>query len=219
MLTSSLMAGVGAALSPAPDSLSGLLYCCSGLKPSHLCAQWNISLVEVSSLRCPHKEILIPDNPGLGSAPHECILASETLSVLPSGPAAWLSHCSPGPLWREWTLHLGCSWCNSVSPPRQKSSPLRILLVNETHSKVMVFFGKTKEQDWACTAHLIWNHLTGKEQEFLPLTHRLFKQLQKDPWPAKLSSGTEAMNRKLESKEAGRGNGDGFWFLWDDFIS
>ena len=146
MLTSSLMAGVGAALSPAPDSLSGLLYCCSGLKPSHLCAQWNISLVEVSSLRCPHKEILIPDNPRLGSAPPECILASETASILPPGPAAWLSHPSPGPLWREWTLHLGCSWRNSVSPPRQKSSPLCILLVNETHSKVMVFFGKTKER-------------------------------------------------------------------------
>lgn len=74
--------------------------------------------------------------------------------------------------------------------------------------------GRQKMRTRACTAHLLWNHLTAKEQEFLPLTHRLFKQLQKDPWPAKLSSGTEAMDRKLESKEVGRGNGDGFWFLW-----
>ena len=36
---------------------------------AHLCAQYNISLVEATSLKCPHKEILIPDNPGLGSAP------------------------------------------------------------------------------------------------------------------------------------------------------
>ena len=34
-----------------------------------------------------------------------------------------------------------------MSSHRQKSSPLCILLVNETHSKVMVFFGKTKDQD------------------------------------------------------------------------
>lgn len=60
-----------------------------------------------------------------------------------------------------------------------------------------------------------------KERELLSLTQMLFKQLQKDPRLAKLNSGTEVMNRKLavESREVGKGTGDGFWFLWGNFVS